>query len=130
MAKETLVEKIKRGRKIIKILHKLYPNAHCSLTHENPFQLMVATILSAQCTDARVNMTTPALFARFKTPKDFAQADIGEIEDLIRSTGFYKNKAKSLKANATTLLEKFGGEVPRTMEELTSLGGVGRKTAN
>ena len=91
---------------------------------------MVATILSAQCTDARVNMTTPALFARFKTPQDFAKADIGEIETLIRSTGFYKNKAKSIKNNAQTLIEKFGGEVPRTIEELTTLGGVGRKTAN
>jgi endonuclease III len=130
VAKESLEQKKARALKIIQALHKLYPNAKCSLDHESPFQLLVATILSAQCTDVRVNMITPALFAKYKTPKDFANAKIADLEKLIRSTGFYKNKAKNIKAAATELVEKYKGQVPGTMEELFGLAGVGRKTAN
>ncbi len=130
MAKETKDQTAKRLKQIIKILKKTYPDAHCALDHETPFQLLVATILSAQCTDARVNMVTPPLFKRFKTPQDFAKANINDLEEMVRSTGFYKNKAKNIKAMATSLLEKHGGEVPGTLEELTALSGVGRKTAN
>jgi endonuclease III len=130
MAKESKADKIKRARKILAILRKTYPGAHCSLEHGDAFQLLVATILSAQCTDARVNMVTPRLFARFSTPRDFVEADITEIEELIHSTGFYRNKAKNVQGAARAILEKHGGEVPRTLEELHALPGVGRKTAN
>jgi endonuclease-3 len=106
------------------------PNAECALQHRNPWELLVATILSAQCTDARVNMVTPALFKRFPTPTDFAHAPIVEIEELIRSTGFYHNKAKSLKGAAETLMAEFKGKVPQNMEELLTLPGVARKTGN
>src|ERR1700728_1902342 len=106
VAKVSKDQKKLRALKIIQELYKLDPNAKCSLDYKTPFQLLVATILSAQCTDVRVNLTTPALFERFKTPKDFAQADISELEKLIRSTGFYKNKAKNIKAAALELVEK------------------------
>ena len=99
-------------------LAKAYPNAECALRHSNAWELLVATILSAQCTDARVNMVTPALFKKFPTPTDFAHAPLVEIEELIRSTGFYHNKAKSLNGAARKLTEEFGGKVPQTMEEL------------
>lgn len=115
------------------ILNKLaehYPDAHCELTHKNPFELVVATALSAQCTDVMVNKATPGLFARFPDAKSLAEADQEEVESLIRSIGLYKNKAKNIRALARTLVEKHGGEVPRTMEELVELAGVGRKTAN
>jgi endonuclease-3 len=115
---------------ILDALAKAYPNAECALQHRNPWELLVATILSAQCTDARVNMVTPALFKRFPTPTDFAHAPIVEIEELIRSTGFYHNKAKSLKGAAETLMAEFKGKVPQTMEELLTLPGVARKTGN
>jgi len=128
--KETPEEKKKRAKKIIALLAKAYPEAKCSLDHKNPLQLLVATILSAQCTDKRVNLVTPALFARFKTAKDFAEAGLPELEKYVRTTGFYRNKAKSLKGLGQALLEKHGGGVPKTMEELTHLPGVGRKTAN
>ncbi len=111
-------------------LARLYPDAECSLTYETPFQLLISTQLSAQCTDARVNLVTPALFARFPDARAFADADPQEIEDLIRSTGFYHNKAKNIKRCAQDICDKFGGELPDTMEELLSLAGVGRKTAN
>ena len=114
----------------IELLKKYYPDATCSLDFENPFQLVVAVMLSAQCTDERVNKTTPALFARCKTIQDFADIDIYELENLIHPCGFYKNKAKNIKLCARQILENFGGEVPHTMEELTSLAGVGRKSAN
>ena len=114
----------------IELLKKYYPDATCSLDFENPFQLVVAVMLSAQCTDERVNKTTPALFARCKTIQDFADIDIYELENLIHPCGFYKNKAKNIKLCAKQILENFGGEVPHTMEELTSLAGVGRKSAN
>lgn len=119
-----------RARKIIAKLRKAYPNAVCSLEHKNPLQLLIATILSAQCTDARVNKVAPALFARFRTAKDFAEAPIAEIESLVRSTGFYRNKARGIKLSCQAICGKFGGRVPDTMEELLSLHGVARKTAN
>jgi endonuclease-3 len=119
-----------RAKKIITQLEKMYPDAHCSLDHESPLQLLIATMLSAQCTDARVNLTTPALFAKYKTAKDFANAKIEDLEQLVRSTGFYRNKAKNIKACAQSLVEKYSGDVPKTMEELSALAGVGRKTAN
>ena len=115
---------------VIKLLEKNYPDAHCALHHNNEFELLVATILSAQCTDERVNMVTPHLFAKYPTPKDLAEAPLEEIETIIRSTNFYKNKAKNLRACANSLISQHAGAVPRTMEELTALAGVGRKTAN
>jgi endonuclease-3 len=111
-------------------LKRLYPEPSCALRHENALQLLVATILSAQCTDARVNLVTPALFARFKTARDFAEADPKELQALIKSTGFYKSKAKLIQGCCRGILERFGGEVPGTLEELVTLTGVGRKTAN
>lgn len=130
MPKESKSEKIKRARKIVTLLKKMYPEAHCALDHGSAFQLLVATVLSAQCTDARVNMVTPRLFARFNTPEDFAQADVTEIEELIHSTGFFRNKAKNIKAAAQALMTKHKGKVPSNIDELTALPGVGRKTAN
>jgi endonuclease-3 len=120
----------RRARAIYRKLGKLYPHAECALIHENPFQLLIATILSAQCTDVRVNLVTPALFRRFPDAQAFAEADLTEIEDLIRSTGFFRNKAKNIQTLCRTLLEKHHGEVPTTLEELVQLPGVGRKTAN
>ncbi len=107
-----------------------YPEARCELDHTNAFELLVATILSAQCTDARVNQVTPALFARYPTPEDLASARPEDVEELIRSTGFYKNKTRSLLGMAAALTERFGGEVPGAMEDLVTIPGVGRKTAN
>ena len=107
-----------------------YPDARCELDHENPFQLLAATILSAQCTDARVNMVTPHLFARYPTPWDLAEADPAELEEIIRSTGFFRSKARSLLGMAQGLVEDHDGEVPSSMKDLTALAGVGRKTAN
>ncbi len=115
---------------IIKILRREYPEAKCSLDFETPFQLLVATILSAQCTDERVNKVTPALFAKYPTPVEMAKAPLKEIEKLIQSTNFFRNKAISLKEMSKSLIENHGGEVPRTLEELVELRGVGRKTAN
>jgi len=117
-------------KKIIEALEKEYPNAECSLNFTNPLELMIAVILSAQSTDAMINKITPKLFSELKTAKDFANCDIKKLEELIKSSGFYHNKAKNIKANCKILVEKFNGEVPKTMEELTSLPGVGRKTAN
>ncbi len=119
-----------RLRQIRKTLARLYPNAQCALIHDNPLQLLIATILSAQCTDARVNLVTPALFARFRTAAEFAQAPIEEIEELIQSTGFYRNKARNIQECCQLLVERHGGQVPATLEALTALPGVGRKTAN
>ena len=115
---------------LLKALHRHYPEPECALTHENPLQLVVATILSAQCTDERVNKVTPALFARLKTAKDFATVPVPELEKLIHSTGFYRNKAKNIRGMARLLVDKHGGEVPADMDKLTKLPGVGRKTAN
>ncbi len=119
-----------RTRAIIRKLKKRFPDANCSLTQRSPLQLLVATILSAQCTDARVNIVTKDLFKRYKTTKDFAEADPEELSEIIRSTGFFRNKTKSILGMAQGLLEKHQGKVPRTMDELTKLPGVGRKTAN
>ena len=111
-------------------LVETYPDAHCALHHQNAYQLLVATILSAQCTDARVNMVTPALFARFPTAAALADAEPEELEELIRSTGFFRSKTKSLIGMARGVVERHGGEIPDTMDALTELPGVGRKTAN
>jgi len=117
-------------RTIYQRLVKTYPDAHCELNFESPLQLLAATILSAQCTDDRVNMVTPALFAKYPTAADLASANQTELETVIKSTGFYRNKAKSLIGLGQALVTRFGGEVPRTLEELVTLPGVGRKTAN
>lgn len=119
-----------RARRILRTLAKLYPDAKCALEYRNPLELLIATILAAQCTDVRVNLITPALFARYPTAKDFAEADQNELETMIQSTGFFRNKAKSIRACCRQIVEKHGGVVPRTMAELVSLPGVGRKTAN
>jgi endonuclease-3 len=115
---------------ILKALDEAYPNAVCALNHKTPWELLVATILSAQCTDVRVNMVTPELFKRFPTPAAMAKAPIPELEDLIRTTGFFRNKAKSIKGAAQTIIEKFNGEIPRTLAELITVPGAARKTAN
>lgn len=111
-------------------LAALYPDAHCELDYKTPLQLLIATILSAQCTDKRVNMVTPELFTRFPTAKALAEAPLEEIEELVKTTGFYRNKAKNVQGMARALVERHGGKVPSTMEELVVLPGVGRKTAN
>ncbi|HEY9013698.1 MAG TPA: endonuclease III [Gemmatimonadales bacterium] len=111
-------------------LRELYPDAKCALDHRNAFELLCATILSAQCTDARVNLVTPALFARYPTPFELARANPPDVEEIIKSTGFFRNKTRSLIGMAQALVAEHGGEVPRTMEELRKLPGVGRKTAN
>jgi endonuclease-3 len=115
---------------IYKRLVEHYPDAHCALDFKTPFQLLVATILSAQCTDKRVNMVTPALFKRYRRPADMAEAKPEELEEMIKSTGFFRNKTKSLLAMSRAVAEDHGGQVPDTMEELVQLPGVGRKTAN
>ena len=119
-----------RARETLARLDLEYPDARCELDHRNPYELLAATILSAQCTDERVNTVTPALFARFPTPEDLAVADPAEVEDLVHSTGFYRNKARSLIGMATALVERFDGEVPSAIEDLVTVPGVGRKTAN
>ncbi len=119
-----------RVHKILAKLDEAYPAATCALRHENPFQLLVATILSAQCTDERVNMVTPGLFAKYPDPKAFAYANPKDIENEIRSTGFYRNKTKSILGASKKIVEEFHGHVPKTMEELLTLPGVARKTAN
>ena len=122
--------KAERAPEIRRRLDKAYPDAHCALDFTNPYQLTVATILSAQCTDKRVNMVTPTLFAKYPTPKDLAAAKTEELEDIIRSTGFFRSKSKSLIGMATAVDERHGGEIPREMDLLVKLPGVGRKTAN
>lgn len=124
------MQRIARAEKIRKTLQKMYPEVKTQLLHHSPFELLVATILSAQCTDKQVNQVTPLLFKRFQTPADFARARLGAVEQLIRPTGFFHNKAKNIKNCAKALLEKHNGEVPQTIEELVKLPGVGRKTAN
>lgn len=119
-----------RARMIAKALAREYPEALCALKHEGPFQLLAATILSAQCTDERVNQVTPGLFSKFPTPHAMAQATSHEIESLIRSTGFFRAKAKNLLGMAQMIVDEFGGEIPRTIDQLVRLPGVGRKTAN
>lgn len=124
------MDKRTKVKNIRAIFDLTYPDADCTLDYDDAFHLLVATQLAAQCTDARVNLVTPALFARFPDPAAFAAASIGELEELIRSTGFYHNKARNLKACGEVLCAEFGGKVPDTMEELLRLPGVGRKTAN
>jgi endonuclease III len=119
-----------RIKELLKRLEKAYPDAKCALTHINPFQLLVATILSAQCTDERVNMVTPGLFKKYPTPQDFVALRPEVLEAEIRSTGFYRNKTKSILGASQKIVKEFGGNVPRTMEELLTLPGVARKTAN
>jgi endonuclease-3 len=119
-----------RVREIVARLKREYPGADCALEHRTPYELLVATILSAQCTDARVNLVTPALFARFPTAPDLARADPAELEEMIRSTGFFRNKTRSLLGMARAVTDRHRGEVPASMEELRDLPGVGRKTAN
>ena len=130
MPRESHAAKIERTQKIISALKRTYPNAHCELNFASPLQLLIATILSAQCTDKRVNLVTAELFKKFRSAKDFASAPLAEIEEAVRTTGFFRNKAKNIKACCAALGEKFDGEVPRTMDELHALAGVGRKTAN
>lgn len=120
----------KRVHAILEKLDEAYPAATCALKHDNPFQLLVATILSAQCTDQRVNIVTPALFAKYPSPKDLAVANPRELEDEIRTTGFFRNKTKSLIGASKKISEEFGGKVPQNMDELLLLPGVARKTAN
>ena len=115
---------------IVEILKTTYPDATCSLDFKTPFELVVAVMLSAQCTDERVNKTTPSIFCKYSTPEDFASIDITELENLIHPCGFYKNKAKNIKACAKKIVEEFNGVVPKSMEELITLPGVGRKSAN
>jgi len=129
-AKNPLAERRARARKIVARLEREYPDATCALHHSSALELVVATILSAQCTDARVNMVTPALFAKYRTARDYAAADPQVLEREIQSTGFFRNKTKSIIGMAQALVEHHGGEVPDTMEALTELPGVGRKTAN
>lgn len=119
-----------RAAEIYRRLAEHYPNAHCALDFKTPFQLLVATILSAQCTDKRVNMVTPALFKRYRTPAAMSEAKPEELEEMIKSTGFFRNKTKSLLAMSRSVADEHGGRVPDTMEELVQLPGVGRKTAN
>lgn len=115
---------------IITILKQMYPDAKCSLDFSTPFEMLVAVVLSAQCTDNRVNLTTPALFAKYSTPEDFANVDIHLLEEYIHPCGFYKNKAKNIKATAQILVDKYNGTVPENMDDLMTLPGVGRKSAN
>src|SRR5450432_4183299 len=130
MRRESTDAKRERATKIIAALQRTYPDAHCELNFSDPLQLLVATILSAQCTDKRVNIVTAELFKKFRSAKDFADAPLAKIEEAVRTAGFFRNKAKNIKACCVALAEKFGGEVPRTMDELHALAGVGRKTAN
>ena len=130
MPRESLKDKISRAKKIVKALKTAYPGAKCSLNFKNIHQLMVATILSAQCTDERVNIVTKNLFKKYRSLKDFAGVDIRELEIDIHSTGFYKNKAKSIKTSSQQLLEHYNGNIPRTLDELVTLAGVGRKTGS
>ena len=130
MPRESTAAKIERATKIIAALQRTYPNAHCELNFSNPLELLIATILSAQCTDKRVNLVTAELFKKYRSARDFADAPLAEIEEAVKTTGFFRNKAKNIKACCRKLVELHGGEVPRMMDELHALAGVGRKTAN
>ena len=130
MPRESIEARPARVKKISSSLQKAYPDAHCELNHSNPLELLVATILSAQCTDKRVNVVTVGLFKKYRTAADYAKANPAELEQDIKTTGFFRNKAKNIQACCRKLLERHGGQVPRSMEELTQLDGVGRKTAN
>jgi endonuclease III len=125
-----IADKKNRTAEIIKRLKKAYPDAHCALNHTNPFELLVATIMSAQCTDVQVNKVTANLFRKYRQPQDYLNVTQDELENDIRSIGFFRSKAKNIQAASKRLLEVYGGEVPRTMEEMVTLPGAGRKTAN
>lgn len=130
MPRESKKRKRERAEEVYDLLLEEHPDAHCALDHQNPFQLAVATILSAQCTDVRVNKVTPELFERFPDPASLAEAPQEEVEELVRSTGFFRNKASNLIGMAQGLVAEHGGVVPRTLKELVALPGIGRKTAN
>ncbi len=130
MPAETQEARKQRSACIVRLLSRAYPDAKCALEHQSPFELLVATILSAQCTDAMVNRVTAELFAKYPTPGALAAAELADVERLVKRTGFYRQKAKSIQSTARDLVEKFGGEVPRTLEQLVTLRGVARKTAN
>src|ERR1039458_4643331 len=130
MPRETSEAKAARLKKIITALDRTYPEAHCELNHADPLQLLIATILSAQCTDKRVNLVTKELFKQYRSASDYANALLAELQQAIKSTGFFRNKAKNIQACCRKLVERHDGRVPQTMEELTQLDGVGRKTAN
>lgn len=130
MPRESTAAKIARTQNIISVLKRVYPTAHCELNFSNPLELLIATILSAQCTDKRVNIVTADLFKKYRSAKDFAEADLAVLENDVRSTGFYKNKARNIKSACADILSMHHGQVPSSMEELVQLGGVGRKTAN
>jgi endonuclease-3 len=130
MPRESKTARKARTLRIIEALEQAYPNTHCALDHDNPLQLLVATILSAQCTDRRVNRVTPELFATYRSARDFADADPDALAEQVRSTGFYRNKSRNIIAACRTLADDHGGQVPRTMDELLALPGVARKTAN
>ena len=125
-----IADKKKRTAEIIKRFKKTYPDAHCALEHSNPFELLIATILSAQCTDARVNIVTADLFRKYRGPADYLKVTQRELEKDVHSTGFFRNKAKNIQAACRRIIEEYGGEVPQTMDKLLTLGGVARKTAN
>ncbi|RVU54541.1 endonuclease III [Anaerosphaera multitolerans] len=120
----------KEAKEVLEILEKCYPDAQCELNHNSPFELLVATILSAQCTDVRVNIITSEMFKKYNTPMDYLELGLENIEELIKSCGFYRNKAKSIYMSSKKIIEEFNGEVPQTIEELMTLPGVGKKTAN
>jgi endonuclease-3 len=128
--KRSVPDPKRQARRVVEALKQAYPEAACALVHADPYQLLVATILSAQCTDARVNMVTPELFRRYPDTRALAQAEPSELESLIRSTGFFRAKARNLLAMARQVAERHGGQIPAELESLTALGGVGRKTAN
>src|SRR6266436_8370116 len=128
--RETKSQLNERAREIIKLLKRAHPDAHCALNHSNAFELLVATILSAQCTDERVNIVTANLFRKYRKPEDYLKVPETELQQDIKTTGFFRNKTKSIQGACKMLVEEFEGEVPRTMEELLKLPGVARKTAN
>src|ERR1041384_3167586 len=130
MPRESVQQRQARVKRILARLRKTYPDAHCELAYANPLELLVATILSAQCTDKRVNLVTKALFQKYQSAADYANAPLATLEQEVKTTGFYRNKAKKIQACCRKLVQRHGGEVPRTMDELTRLDGVGRKTAN
>jgi endonuclease-3 len=130
VSSESFEDRKRRAARIVRRLARAYPDAQCALQYETPFQLLVATILSAQCTDVMVNRVTPELFRRWGTPEKLAAAEPAEVEALVRPTGFYRQKAKSIQSSAQDIVSRFGSEVPRTLDELTTLRGVARKTAN
>jgi len=128
--RETKVQKKERTEQIIKLLKRAHPDAHCALNHANPFELLIATILSAQCTDERVNIVTADLFRKYRKPADYLKVRDTELQQDIKTTGFFRNKTKSIQGACKMLVEEFGGQVPKTMDELLALPGVARKTAN